>query len=126
MTNDGDLTHFLTHPSNEKPKTYQVRVRGDIAVALPALAEPMDIDGWRIRPADVRLLKTMTDGGELAVTIHEGRNRQIRKMCAQTGLEVVSLRRVAEGGLTLGALGSGKWRYLTDDEVRRLKAGGHT
>lgn len=123
LTNDGELTNFLTHPSNEKTKTYFVLATGDIISALPALKEPMVIDGYRIKPADVRLLKKTPDGGSLSVTIHEGRNRQIRKMCAQTGLKVVSLMRVAEGGLSLGRLKTGTWRYLTDDEVRKLKEG---
>jgi 23S rRNA pseudouridine2605 synthase len=123
LTNDGELTNFLTHPSNEKQKTYHVRVRGDATGALPILTGPMRIDGYEIRPADVRLLKRTPDGGSLAVTIHEGRNRQIRKMCAQAGLAVISLRRVAEGGLALGRLKTGDWRHLTAEEVRRLKTG---
>jgi 23S rRNA pseudouridine2605 synthase len=123
LTNDGELTHFLTHPSNEKPKTYRVRVRGDVTGALPILSGPMRIDGYDIRPADVRLLGRTPDGGNLDVTIHEGRNRQVRKMCDAAGLGVVSLRRVAEGGLHLGRLKAGDWRYLTAEEVRRLKAG---
>ena len=79
MTNDGELTHFLTHPSNEKTKTYHVRVKGDVKSALPALKEPMCIDGYHIKPAKVQLLKELADGGMLSFMIHEGRNRQIRK-----------------------------------------------
>ncbi len=123
LTNDGELTHFLTHPSNEKEKTYHVSVSGDLNGALKALSEPMLIDGYRIRPAVIRLLDETSGGGEVSVTIHEGRNRQIRKMCAQAGLKVVSLKRVSEGGLTLGRLKSGAWRNLTEEEVYRLKKG---
>ncbi len=123
LTNDGDLTHTLTHPSYEKSKTYHVKVKGDVMSALPTLSEPLVIDGYRISPAAVRPISTSLDGGEIAVTIHEGRNRQIRKMCEQAGLEVLLLRRVAEGGLKLGRLKSGTWRYLTEEEVSRLKEG---
>lgn len=123
LTNDGKLTHYLTHPSNERPKTYHVQVKGDVRNALPELCKPMLIDGYRIKLAKVRLLKQTPDCGYLSVTIHEGRNRQVRKMCTQTGLDVVSLRRVAEAGLNLGRLRTGDWRFLNDDEVRRLKAG---
>ena len=122
LTNDGELTQFLTHPSNEKSKTYVVRVIGDVKAALPALSQPMIIDGYRIKPADVRLIKNFADGGEISVTIHEGRNRQIRKMCTQTGLHVTALKRIAEGGLLLGQLKPGTWRYLTTDEVAGLRS----
>ncbi len=121
MTNDGELTNFLTHPSYEKDKTYQVTVTGDIESALTPLGEPMDIDGYIIRPADINLLKKTTDSAVLSMTIHEGRNRQIRKMCAKVNLKVEFLRRVAEGGLHLGGLKSGTWRYLNASEIAMLK-----
>lgn len=121
MTNDGELTNFLTHPSNEKDKTYHVRVRGDIENALKPLSEPMSIDGYTIRPADIKLLNRTHDTAVLAMTIHEGRNRQIRKMCAQVNLKVEFLNRVAEGGLQLGRLKTGSWRYLNDSEIKMLK-----
>lgn len=121
MTNDGALTNLLTHPSHEKTKTYQVRVAGDTAEAVHKLSEPMIIDGVLLRPAEVRVLRRTPEAVLLSVTIHEGKNRQIRKMCAQVGLEVLSLRRVGEGGLQLGELRSGKWRYLTRGEVDGLR-----
>lgn len=122
MTNDGDLTLRLTHPSHEAGKTYRVSVRGDLA-RLPALSEPMVIDGYTIRPAEVHVLSRTEDGAaKLEITIHEGRNRQIRKMCAQCGLEVRRLKRVAVGKVGLDpALAPGKWRRLTPDEIACLK-----
>ena len=122
MTNDGDLTLRLTHPSHEAGKTYRVSVRGDLA-RLPALSEPMVIDGYTIRPAEVHVLSRTEDGAaKLEITIHEGRNRQIRKMCAQCGLEVRRLKRVAVGKIGLDpALAPGKWRRLTTDEIAYLK-----
>ncbi|MDY5972184.1 MAG: pseudouridine synthase [Butyricicoccus sp.] len=122
MTNDGDLTLRLTHPSHEAGKTYRVSVRGDLA-RLPALSEPMVIDGYTIRPAEVHVLSRTEDGAaKLEITIHEGRNRQIRKMCAQCGLEVRRLKRVAVGKIGLdSALAPGKWRRLTPDEIAYLK-----
>ena len=121
MTNDGELAQFLTHPSNEKEKTYHVRVMGDIERALKPLGAPMNIDGYTIRPADVRMLRRTAGGAMLSITIHEGRNRQIRKMCAAVDLKVESLKRVAEGGLLLNGLKTGSWRYLTESEILFLK-----
>lgn len=121
MTNDGALTHNLTHPSNEKSKTYEVRVSGDLANALKPLSEPMTIEGYQIRPATVKLIKKYEDTALLAITIHEGRNRQIRKMCTLVNLEVLSLKRVEEGGLHLGNLKTGEWRYLSISEIKTLQ-----
>ena len=121
MTNDGDLTNRLTHPSYEKPKTYLVRVRGETTRAVETLSGPMTVDGVTLRSAEVALLSRNPDGALLSVTIREGKNRQIRKMCALAGLEVVSLRRVSVGGLALGGLRPGGWRYLSDAEVALLK-----
>lgn len=121
MTNDGELTNFLTHPSNEKGKTYQVSVIGDIGSALKPLSEPMLIDGYTIKPAEVRMIKKTAEGAVLRITIREGRNRQIRKMCALQNLKVEYLKRVAEGGINLGHLKTGTWRYLSDSEIKILK-----
>lgn len=121
MTNDGDLTNVLTHPSHEKNKTYLVSAAGDIDAALKPLGEPMDIDGYMISPADIKLIKKTADGGVISMTIHEGRNRQIRHMCAKTGLRVKFLRRVAVDGLSLGRLKTGTWRYLSASEISSLK-----
>jgi 23S rRNA pseudouridine2605 synthase len=121
MTNDGELTHLLSHPSNEKEKTYLVRVTGDIDGAIKPMSEPMIIDGYTIRPAGIKLLKKEQEAAVLSITIHEGRNRQIRKMCALANLKVLALQRVAEGGIQLGRLKTGTWRYLSESEIRLLK-----
>lgn len=120
MTNDGAFAQRLTHPSHEIVKTYHTWVRGEnLQKAAQRLSEPMIIDGHAIRPAEVSLLRLISDDEALlSVRIHEGRNRQVRKMCEQVGLRVTRLIRVAEGDLTLGSLASGKWRYLTEEEIR--------
>ena len=122
MTNDGALTQKLTHPSHEIGKTYQVTVRGDLS-RVPALGQPMKIDGYEIAPATVFILSQQDEHtARLSMTIHEGRNRQIRKMCEQVGLDVRRLKRLAVGDLTLDrGLAPGKWRELTEEEVAYLQ-----
>lgn len=118
LTNDGVLTHHLLHPSHEVEKQYLVLVRGDVETALPVLSGPMELDGVQLAPARIdRLGPNM-----LSVTIHEGRNRQVRRMCDQAGLTVKALRRVREGSVQLGGLKLGQWRYLTKDEISDLKS----
>lgn len=122
LTNDGDFAQKLEHPSHQVCKTYEVRVKGEnVDHALPVLRSPLVIDGYRIRPATVRLLTRTETGAVLSVTIFEGRNRQIRKMCESAGLSVLRLRRVSEGGVRLGALPVGKWRHLTASEIENLQ-----
>lgn len=121
LTNDGALLHALTHPRHEVDKHYEVRVRGQLA-NIPRLAEPMTIDGYAIRPAEIVILEQDEQSAKLRLTIHEGRNRQIRKMCEQCGLEVRRLKRVAIGTLPLDpGIKSGAWRDLTDDELAYLQ-----
>ena len=122
MTNDGDLTLSLTHPSHEAGKTYLVSVRGDLA-RLPELEQPMDIDGYTVRPAKVYIRdQASPTEAHIEMTIHEGRNRQIRKMCEKCGLDVRRLKRVAVGELHLDPkLAPGKWRMLTQEEIAYLK-----
>lgn len=117
MTDDGDLTHLLTHPSHEKEKEYHVAVQGDMSAALSILAGPMTLDGVPLAPAKAAALGE----GRLSIIIHEGKNRQVRRMCAAAGLTVKRLKRVREGQLLLGTLRSGTWRLLTADEVAALK-----
>ena len=117
MTNDGALANAVMHPKREIKKTYRTVVKGDVPAALPRLREAMVIDGYRIRPAEV----TDLGGGILEITIHEGRNRQIRKMCAAVGLKVQRLTRIAEGPLLLGDLKPGEWRDLKDEELTALR-----
>ena len=121
MTNDGDLMQHLLHPSGEVNKTYHVSVYGPVAGAAKRLAAITDLEGERIRPAEVEILRRTGETAELAITIHEGKNRQIRRMCAACGLTVKRLRRVKEHSLVLGDLPVGTWRYLTAEEVAALK-----
>lgn len=123
MTNDGALALRLTHPGGEIEKTYHVWVRGPMEGAAERLSRLRDLEGEPIRPARVKALRQGEGTAKLAVTIHQGKNRQVRRMCAACGLEVERLRRVREHTLKLGSLPPGKWRYLTEEEVRALKAG---
>lgn len=121
MTNDGDLMQRLLHPSHEVSKTYRVSVYGPVMGAAERLSAITDLEGERIRPARVEVLRQTGRTAELSVTIHEGKNRQIRRMCAACGLTVKRLRRVREHTLELGGLPVGKWRYLAVEEVAALK-----
>ena len=121
MTNDGALTHRLLHPSGQVNKTYLVSVYGPVAGAAERLSAVTDLDGEPIRPAQVEVLRRTGQTAELSVTIHEGKNRQIRRMCQACGLTVKRLRRVREHTLELGELPVGKWRYLTAEEVAALR-----
>ena len=122
MTNDGDFANRLMHPSHRVDKTYRTWVRGvNIGFAAEAMRFPMEIDGYVTSPAQVALLQVQGNEAVLSVTIHEGRNRQVRKMCEAVGLKVIRLMRVSEGGVELGTLKSGKWRYLTEGELDMLR-----
>ena len=121
LTNDGELTHHLLHPSGEVDKTYHVWVYGPTAGAEDRLAALRDLDGEPIRPAQVTALHRTARTAVLEITIHEGKNRQIRRMCAACGLTVKRLRRVAEHTLPLGDLPPGGWRHLTAAETAALK-----
>lgn len=120
MTNDGELANRLMHPSHEVSKVYEVTVTGCCAEALERLSQPVSLDGYLIRKPGVRLVRA-GQRAVIHVTIHEGRNRQVRRMCAMAGMEVLRLKRIREGALELGALPVGKWRYLTDEELDMLK-----
>ena len=122
MTDDGELAHLLMHPSHEIGKTYELRAQGDdMAHALEILRCPLDIDGYIINPAEVKLLNQSENDALFSITITEGRNRQIRKMCDQAGIKVIRLKRVAEGNLKLGKLPTGEWRYLEAAEIENLQ-----
>lgn len=121
LTNDGELTNALTHPRNEVEKVYEALVSGDAAAALPRLRTMTELEGERICPPDAEISGREGGGTVLTVTIHEGKNRQVRRMCSACGLSVLRLRRVREGTLSLGGLPSGKWRFLNPDEVLSLK-----
>ena len=121
MTNDGALTQHLLHPSGEVNKTYLVSVYGPVAGAAERLSAVTELGGEPIRPALVEVLRRTGQTAELSVTIHEGKNRQVRRMCQACGLTVKRLRRVREHTLELGDLPAGKWRRLTAEEVAVLR-----
>ena len=122
MTNDGELAERMMHPRGGVEKCYRTTVTGeDIPAAAEKMKESMLIDGYRTRGARVEIERLTDKGGVLLVTIGEGRNRQVRKMCEQVGLRVTRLCRISEGGLKLGNLRSGEWRELTRAEIARLK-----
>ena len=121
FTNDGEFANALMHPKHEVNKTYQTWVRGYVPGAEKALAQPIALDGYTIRPPKVVLQKAEGNKARFLITIHEGRNRQVRRMCQAAGMEVTKLRRVKEGNLSLGDLPLGRWRYLTESEVAALK-----
>ena len=122
FTNDGDFANLLMHPKHEVNKTYHVVVTDYSPENLEKLAQPVTLDGYTIRKPDVKLLKMLAERKALlSVTIHEGRNRQVRRMCDLAGMHVTRLIRISEGALQLGNLQLGKWRHLTAAEVEQLK-----
>ena len=120
FTNDGDFANRLMHPKHEVEKTYETWVTGYNPGCLKALTSPMELDGYQLRIPKVKLLKAEGDRARIQIAIHEGRNRQVRRMCEKCGMYVTRLRRIREGELLLGDLPKGKWRYLTKEEVHNL------
>lgn len=120
MTNDGEFANRLMHPKHEIDKTYLVDVADFAEDKLHRLSRPITLDGYRIRAPKIELIRVQGDFATLRVVIHEGRNRQVRRMCAAAGMKVKRLVRVGEGSLTLGDLPPGKWRYLSAAEVEQL------
>lgn len=122
FTNDGDFANSIMHPSRHVSKTYRVTVRPDISDdQLVQLSEGVDIDGRKTLPASVIVKEKEQGRVVLLITIKEGRNRQIRKMCEAVGLEVARLRRISIGPVKLGMLKPGTWRELTAEELRALR-----
>lgn len=122
FTNDGEFANRLAHPSHQVDKVYHVVVKGFSEEGLRLLRQPVTLDGYQIKKPDVTVLSAEDKPKvRLQVTIHEGRNRQVRRMCAIAGMEVVRLVRVQEGPLSLGSLPLGQWRYLTEAEVSALR-----
>ena len=120
FTNDGAFANRLMHPKHQVDKTYQVEVKGFSRENLEALKKPIILDGYRISPPKVQIVSEQWEKAVVFITIHEGRNRQVRRMCARAGMQVKRLIRIAEGSLSLGELPSGKWRYLTEKEIGEL------
>ena len=122
FTNDGEFANRLMHPKHEVDKTYRVLVAGYSEEKIEKLKQPIELDGYRIRTPGIKLLRIRENGqAQLLVTIHEGRNRQVRRMCDAAGMKVLRLQRISEGKVKLGDLELGKWRHLTQEELTYLK-----
>lgn len=121
FTNDGDFSQRVAHPKKEVDKCYHVWVNGYTPEKVKLLSRRVALDGYVIAQPKVKCLHAQGERARLSVTIHEGRNRQVRRMCAMAGLGVHKLRRVAEGSVRLGDLPLGQWRYLTEQEILSLK-----
>lgn len=121
LTDDGALTQRLLHPSHQVEKEYLVWVAGNVQKALPILSAPMELDGEPLAPARVRRGRDSGGVHQLSIVVCQGKNRQVRRMCAQAGLEVLRLKRIREGGLCLDqSLRPGRWRPLTSQELLAL------
>ena len=122
MTDDGELANAITHPSTHVPKTYRVTVRGKVTEEnVTALSTGLMLEGRVTLPADVHVIGTGDDRTVMQIVLYEGRNRQIRKMCEQVGLEVIRLKRTAIGNIKMGMLKVGDWRELNEDELKSIK-----
>jgi 23S rRNA pseudouridine2605 synthase len=123
LTNDGAFANALMHPSHHVPKTYRVSVKGDVTDAeAKKLAEGVELDGRMTAPADVHIIERLEGKVILGIVLYEGRNRQIRRMLEAVGKEVIRLKRTAIGKLELGTLPPGKYRDLTEKEIKSLLA----
>lgn len=123
LTNDGEFANHFMHPRHEIDKTYCVTVTGFSLEGLEKLKQPVTLDGYRIKKPTVSVQERYSDKPNeavLLITIHEGRNRQVRRMCAIAGMTVRKLTRISEGELRLGSLKVGQWRYLTDAEIKSI------
>ena len=122
FTNDGQLANSLMHTSGETVKTYRVYVKGSGFIhAVSVMTKPIEIDGRMTSPAEVTLIESDGDSAVYDISIHEGKNHQVRRICENAGMKVYRLVRISEGQLKLGDLKKGTWRYLTEAEVRSLK-----
>ena len=121
-TNDGELANRLTHPKHGIAKYYNVTVEGEVTeLHVRKLSSEMEIDGYRIQPVKTGIVSMKGGKTVLCMELYEGRNRQIRKMCEQVGLNVLKLKRIAIGNIKLGSLKPGAWRYLTGQQIDYLK-----
>lgn len=121
MTNDGAFSNAMTHPTRHVPKTYRVTIRPSISdEQIAAFQDGIEIDGRMTAPAGIRVIEKAEGRVVVEVILYEGRNRQIRRMFDELGIEVARLKRTAVGSIKLGMLPQGKWRDLSEDEVRKL------
>ncbi len=123
MTNDGELAYHLTHPKHMVDKVYVAKVRGvPTRESIEAFRKGVQIDDYTTQPARLEIIKTYADSADIRVTIREGKNRQVRKMCMAIGHPVLRLKRIAVGKLFLGDLKRGEYRALSPSEIRMLKS----
>ncbi len=121
MTNDGDFSNLMMHPRSHVPKTYRVTVRPPVTEQmLVDMESGIVLDGRKTAPCEIEIIERDDNRVVLRFVLYEGRNREIRRMCESVGLEVARLKRIAIGTLKLGMLPQGKWRELTETEVKRL------
>jgi len=123
LTNDGDFVYHITHPKHEIEKTYTVTIKGIVQKeAVEQLRQGVKIEDYVTSPAKVKILKTDEEKNQsrLEIKIHEGKNRQVRKMCEVVGYKVLALHRSKIGGISVKDLPLGKWRYLTKEEMKKL------
>lgn len=121
FTNDGEIANGLMHPKFTVEKEYTVSVRGYTPEKLELLKRPIALDGYTIAPPQVRLIQAQADRAQVSVIIHEGRNRQVRRMCEAADMQVNRLKRIREGEITLGNLPAGAWRFLNEGEIGEIK-----
>ncbi len=122
LTNDGEVANKLMHPKNHVEKIYHVKIKTEITPEkLEILNGPMEIDGYKIKPVKVSIIERKEGYTVLKFVLCEGRNRQIRKMCEQVELQILRLKRVTVGDLTIGMLTPGKWKYMNFKEISYLK-----
>jgi len=122
MTNDGDFANSVTHPSRKVDKVYIARINTVLTdEQLSKLRNGVLIDGVKTAPAKAENVLNSKHGAEVRITIHEGRNRQVRKMLESVGVNVFALKRIAVGSVTLGNLPEGKWRHMSEAEVNKLR-----
>ena len=124
LTNDGDFSYFLTHPKHEISKVYIAEVYGRPSdEEMRTFMKGVYVDGKKTSPAKIRIIKETKKNSIVEITIHEGRNRQVKKMCEEIGHKVISLHRESIGSINVSGLQEGKWRYLTDDEIQKMNRG---
>ncbi|OPJ57212.1 pseudouridine synthase [Alkalithermobacter paradoxus] len=123
LTNDGELTFKLTHPKHEIPKTYIAKIKGHPdKLSIDRFQKGIKIDNYITSPAKFKVLEYGKDFSKVEITIHEGKNRQVRKMCQAIGHPVLTLKRISMGNITLSNLKKGEWRYLSSKEISYLKS----
>jgi 23S rRNA pseudouridine2605 synthase len=123
MTNDGDIYNKIIHPSRQINKTYIAVINGILdASDITHFNQGIDIGGYITAPAQISVIKISEKNSSVKIIIHEGKNRQIRRMCEKLGHPVIQLKRISIGSIKLDGIEMGRWRYLTDEEIKYLKS----